>query len=120
MQATQHYFFMIYILLKAKSITKRESGGPDSGPGGPDGSYSGPDGPGDDTGMCFIANYVQIAEKNGWPAYVTPGGAITKDDVSSDGDTCKMAMDPGFPPMTVPNCDCSDPDNFSFADEGRF
>ena len=72
--------------------------------------------------MCSTANYVLIAEKNDWPPYVFPGpggsSSLTKDDVISDENGCTVNM-MGFP-MPNENCDCSDPDNFTFKDEGKF
>ena len=37
---------------------------------------------------------------------------------SNEGSSCKIEQE--FGSVTYGNCDCSDPDNYSFYDEGRF
>ena len=43
---------------------------------------------------------------------------IPEQDYSSDGNDCTYLNGEDY--VTVTDCDCSDPENYDFSDEGRF
>ena len=70
--------------------------------------------------MCNQNMYMILSSKNPteYPAMAGPGGSGGSISYSSSGGSCTIGQG-GFS-MTYKNCDCSDPENYVFYDEGRF
>ena len=69
--------------------------------------------------MCNQAIYQILAggDPNKYPLS-GPVKPVKKGSYSSSGGNCKMTD--GGMSITYSNCDCSDPENYDFVDEGRF
>ena len=68
--------------------------------------------------MCSNTIYQILANDD--PTEYTLSGSPLKPikSYSSSGGSCTVTESGGS--MTISNCDCSDPKNYNFADEGRF